>query len=155
MSTSPIAAIPIRNPIGHKARAYVISGSTETKVPCVKSVSTQREASTVDLTTWDDGDWTSEVPGRKKITVEMTILKVEGDPIQRYFYQAWRADTPSTIACKFISSENGEGVSGRWTVTNIGDEFQTDEGVEVKISFTSFGEIEEIEASAAPASYEG
>lgn len=155
MSTSPIAPIQVRNPLGHNARAFVVSGSTKTKVPCVQSVSITRQAETVDLTTWDSGGWKKNVPGTKSMAVEMTILKVEGDAIQRYFYDAWRADAPSTIACEFISSENGEGANGLWCVTNIGDEFATNEGIAVKISLESYGEIEEVEAGTSPASYEG
>ena len=30
MSTSPIAPIQVRNPLGHNARAFVVSGSTKT-----------------------------------------------------------------------------------------------------------------------------
>lgn len=153
MST-PIAPISVKNPLGHKARAYVVSGSTDTKVPCVQSVSITRQSESVDLTTWDDGDWKKSVPGRKSATVELTFLKVEGDKVQGYFYQALRASEPSTLACKFVSSENGEGVSGRWVVANIGDEFAMNEGVAVKVSLESHGEIEEIATTVSPASYE-
>lgn len=119
----------------------------ETKVPGVTSVSLTYQRESVDVTTRDDGGWTKKFPGVKSATAEIELFRIEGDPTQDLFWQAWHAES-AALECKILSKKNCRGLSGDWVVTNISEDQGKDGAATHKISLENFGELNEIAPSA-------
>lgn len=107
----------------------------------VTSVTVNCEADMIDVSTRDDYGYSKELPGKKKITVDIEAKRIEpasGETdTQAPIYDAWKSQTPCGVS---VETAGGLAlVDGTFVVNSLEESQAFDDAVNLSISLTNYG----------------
>ncbi|MBR4750549.1 MAG: hypothetical protein IK077_02190 [Thermoguttaceae bacterium] len=107
----------------------------------VTSVTINCEADMIDVSTRDDYGYSKELPGKKKITVDVEAKRVEvgsGETdTQAPLYNAWKSRTPTGVSVKTAGGLLL--VDGTFVVGSLEESQAFDDAVNLSVTLNSYG----------------
>ncbi len=107
----------------------------------VASVTVNCEADMIDVSTRDDYGYSKELPGKKKITVDVEAKRVEvasGETdTQAPLYNAWKSKTPTGVSVKTAGGLLL--VDGNFVVGSLEESQELDGAVNLSVTLNNYG----------------
>lgn len=120
--------------------SLTIDGST---IKGVTSVSISCEADAIDVSTRDDFGYAKELPGKKTVTVDIELKRVEpgsGETdTQEPLFTAWASQTPAGVA--IVASGGLLNVNGDFIVESLEESQEFDDAVTISASLKNYGAV--------------
>lgn len=112
--------------LGNTRRVYIIAGGTNTPYAVLKGEQTNsvnRSAESIDISDKDSGAWGNTMPGKKSLTVDVTVYADNTDAVQKGLLNAFYQDQPVKVFIGKMGEENEpvEGESFDAVITSISD----------------------------------
>lgn len=112
--------------LGNTRRVYIITGGTNTPYAVLKGEQTNsvnRSAESIDISDKDSGAWGSTMPGKKSLTVDVTVYADNTDSVQKAVLNAFYEDQAVKVFVGKMGTGNEplEGEAFEATITSISD----------------------------------
>lgn len=111
--------------LGNSRRVYIVtgSGSSYTVLKGEQSNSVNRSAESIDISDKDSGAWGSTMPGKKSVTLDVTVYADNSDAQQKQLLNAFYTDQTVKVFVGKVGSNNTptEGEAFDAVIVSIGD----------------------------------
>lgn len=128
--------------LGNARRVYIVTGTSGnyTAMKGEQSNSVNRSAESIDVSDKDTGNWGSTIPGKKSLTVDVTVYTDNEDSDQSALLNAfYEGETVQVFIGKAEGSSN-EGELFEATIVSISDTNDAGAVATRQISLASMGE---------------
>ena len=93
--------------LGNKKRVYIVTGDTVyTVLKGEQSNSVNRSAESIDISDKDSGSWGSTMPGKKSLTMDVTVYADNTDTNQKAMLNAFYQDQTVKVFVGELGSNN-------------------------------------------------
>lgn len=111
--------------LGNVRRVYIVTGtgSTYTALKGEQTNSVNRSAESIDISDKDSGAWGNSMPGKKSMTLDVTVFADNTDENQKAILNAFYADQTVKVFVGKVGSDNApaEGELFEATIVSISD----------------------------------
>jgi len=130
--------------LGNTRRVYIVTGtgSTYTALKGETSNSLNRSAESIDISDKDTGAWGNTMPGKKSMTLDVTVYADNTDTNQKAILNAFYKDQTVKVFVGKLGSDStpAEGEAFDAVITSIGDTNDTGAVATRAMSLVSKGE---------------
>ena len=128
--------------LGNARRVYIVtgSGSSYTAMKGEQSNSVNRSAESIDVSDKDTGNWGSTIPGKKSLTVDVTVYTDNEDSDQSALLNAFYEGATVQVFIGKAGGPSKEGELFEATIVSISDTNDAGAVATRQISLASMGE---------------